>query len=231
MAKHHNPGIKYEYWLPIPTASTSSEEDYSSNEDVSTSRYNLKSVDSVTGRNHGRRRRFVWKIVGFTSCSKTCGGGTQTPILKCIRENPTRVFNSRRCTHLKQPHLHENMMKCNTQPCPAYWKIFEWSDCQCGNAIEEEYKSRDVKCVQELMPGIVIQHNPAACNTDEEPPRREKCDCSIRKPDKNRSKPESILNRPSVHRGKNRKKVEIETKRHGIWLTADWGQEVNYISF
>lgn len=76
------------------------------------------------------------------------------------------------------------------------------------------------------MPGIVIQHNPVACNSEDEPAKREKCDCS-----QNRVhfKPESILNRPSVHRGKNRKKIEIETKRNGAWLSAPWAENVNFV--
>lgn len=113
--------------------STSEEDYYSSNEDISTNyRHTLKSADSATTRPQIRRRKFMWKIMGFTSCSKPCGGGTQTPIIKCVRENPTRMFNPKRCAHLKQPELHENMMKCNTQPCPAYWKILDWSECQCS---------------------------------------------------------------------------------------------------
>lgn len=191
-------------------------------------RYSLKSVDDITSRPQPRRRKFAWKVVGFTACSKSCGGGTQTPIIKCVRENPYRVFNLKRCTHLKQPQLHENMMKCNTQPCPAYWKIFEWGDCHCGGSgAEKEFRVREVKCVQELMPGIVIQHNSIVCN-DDEPRKREECDCNtLRKPESNRSKPESILNRPSVHRGKNRKKIEVEMKRSGIWLKSSWSEQVN----
>lgn len=206
---------------------TNSEEDTTNDSEESlASKQGLRAADAATNRPINRRRRFMWKVVGFTPCSKTCGGGTQSPIIKCIRENPMRVFNPKRCAHLKQPILNENQMKCNTQPCPAYWKLSEWTDCKCGDFNEEEWRSREVKCVQELVSGIVIQVNHAACAEDE-PKEREKCNCQkkVRKPDAiMNSKPNSSSD-SAIIRNKNRKKVE-EARKHGTWLMTQWSEEV-----
>jgi thrombospondin type-1 domain-containing protein 4 len=119
----------------------------------------LKSGDhkNTTTAKTLKKRRFLWKIVGFTACSKTCGGGIKSPIIRCVREAPTRIFSPKRCAHMKQPELNEQLLKCNTKPCPAYWKLAEWSECNCGNYDEEVFRTREVKCVQELTSGIVIQ--------------------------------------------------------------------------
>jgi len=118
----------------------------------------------------------LWKVIGFSPCSKSCGGGSQAPIVRCVREAPTRFFSPKRCAHLKQPTLNENLMRCNTQPCPAYWKLADWSECSCGNYNEEVFQQREAKCVQELGTGMVIQVNNAAC-MDDMPATRQKCEC------------------------------------------------------
>jgi len=225
LSQQPNPGVKFEYLVPIqPTAMTNSEEDSGNESGETSSKQGLKAADTnlvVTNRPPHRRRRFAWKIVGFSACSKTCGGGVQSPIIKCIRENPTRVFNSKRCSHLKQPTVNENQLKCNTQPCPAYWKLSEWTDCRCGQYNEEEWRSREVKCVQELVSGIVIQVNHAAC-VEDEPKGRQQCDCQKKRAD---TKP---INDLGIIRNKNRKRVE-ETRKHGLWLMAQWSEECSAV--
>lgn len=142
-----------------------------------------------------RKRKFLWKVVGFSACSKSCGGGIQSPIIRCVREAPTRIFAAKRCSHLIKPILNENLMRCNTQPCPAYWKIDEWNDCNCGKHNEQIFQSRIIKCVQELGTGMVIQVNIGACLEDE-PTFRQKCDCpKIKKHKHNHHDLNSIKNR------------------------------------
>uniref|UniRef100_A0A336LKH9 CSON007946 protein n=1 Tax=Culicoides sonorensis TaxID=179676 RepID=A0A336LKH9_CULSO len=244
LSQVHNPGIKYEYLIPVqPTSMTTSEEDIGANElssseidSTNIKHKNVKSGDISTQRSISvpKRRRFLWKVVGFSQCSKTCGGGTQTPIIKCVRESPQRIFNPKRCAHLKQPVLNENQMRCNNQPCPAYWKLSEWTDCRCGEFNEEEYKSREVKCVQELMSGIVIQVKHGAC-IDDEPPARQKCECNTSP--KNRRQRPSIINRAHNDEnnnkiqgrpGRNRQKIH-EVRKHGSWLTAPWSKDCSSV--
>uniref|UniRef100_A0A182IQK8 Uncharacterized protein n=1 Tax=Anopheles atroparvus TaxID=41427 RepID=A0A182IQK8_ANOAO len=195
LSQSPNPGVKFEYLLPVndgPTGEPSSLEDPSAEagNDIS-EKANLRvpkqprpvttagnGTASTTGRVGQRKRKYLWKVVGFSACSKSCGGGIQQPLIRCVRESPTRYFAAKRCAHLQQPVLNENLMRCNTQPCPAYWKLGDWGQCNCEERYDEEVlRTREVKCVQELLSGIVIQVSNGAC-MDELPPSTERCECS-----------------------------------------------------
>lgn len=197
LSQSPNPGIKYEYLLPVsvsptepssleevPSAEAGNEISEKSNLRVPKQRVmsspNNNNTGTIpgTGRVGQRKRKYLWKVIGFSACSKSCGGGIQQPIIKCVRESPTRVFSAKRCAHLQQPVLNENLLRCNTQPCPAYWKLGDWDQCNCEEKYDEEvFRTREVKCVQELLSGIVIQVNNGAC-MDELPPSTERCECS-----------------------------------------------------
>lgn len=49
--------------------------------------------------------------------------GTQQPIIRCTRGENTKAYSPKKCAHLTKPSVNENLMKCNSQPCPAYWKL------------------------------------------------------------------------------------------------------------
>lgn len=187
-----------------------------------------------------RRRRFIWKVVSFGSCSKSCGGGTVSPIIRCIREGtPNKFFNHKRCADQDKPVLNESILRCNTQPCPAYWKIEEWSACNCGLPNEHEHQTREIKCVQELASGVVIQVVEAAC-LDKPPSKRQACACP--------KSPSSLIHHQH-HTKRNHhshphskgsfrapvtlignstigKRVHVtENRNAGVWLSAEWGAE------
>lgn len=129
-----------------------------------------------------RKRRFAWKVTGYGECSKTCGGGFKMPVIRCVREKPLRIFVPKKCAHLPRPDATEHMMRCNSHACPGYWKVGEWSSnakCECTmTATHHLYQQkvqqrvvlqkRDVKCVQELGSGLIIQIPSAAC-TEQRP--------------------------------------------------------------
>ncbi|KAJ1519175.1 hypothetical protein ONE63_011219 [Megalurothrips usitatus] len=99
-----NPGIKYEYALPVarrelsaagapPTAlasplgraatTTASPRDAADNEVADDGhRYpfdqDVPAMDSPALQ-RGKGRKYVWRVTGLSECSKTCGGGTSTP--------------------------------------------------------------------------------------------------------------------------------------------------------
>lgn len=263
LAQETNVGIKYEYLLPI----TSNESDENSQEIMSNEteqthhttipdspviRHTLKSgvIALSTNDENGklvdkRKRRFFWKIVGFTQCSKLCGGGTQSPVIRCVRENPMRYFKPKRCSHLSKPLTNENLLRCNTQPCPAYWKTSDWGLCQCksNEKREENYKKREVKCVQELGTGMVIQVPAVACS-DEKPKSIEICDCPkitdnnyqlYHEKENQNIAINSIKNRPyanskriSTIYGNNTisKRAHSDNKNNGAWLTSNWSEKV-----
>lgn len=83
LSQQTNPGIKYEYLLPTILASSDEALDtdyYSSVEDNVPLMSKLKAANYPTNTssptsNIRKRRKFSWKVVGFTACSKSCGGG------------------------------------------------------------------------------------------------------------------------------------------------------------
>lgn len=183
-----------------------------------------------------RKHAYVWRVVSFSSCSKPCGGGTLTPIIRCVRENNTAKFYAhKRCAHQAKPTLNENVLKCNTQPCPAYWKIDEWSACNCGLPNERDHQSREIKCVQELGSGIVIQIHEGAC-TEKKPETRQDCDCpkkqvghyhnNHKRNHRERSHhPAAITLIGNSTIGKRVHKMH-ENKKAGVWLSSEWNNQV-----
>lgn len=127
-------------------------------------------------------------------------------------------------------------MKCNSQPCPAFWSMGEWTDCRCGEADEGKNQTRDVKCVQELISGVVIQVNSGAC-VGERPISVSKCECltSLKTPKlevyKQSNRQSSLLNQipgdGSSHKThhKHRPGNRHVSKRGGTWLTSQWNEQ------
>jgi thrombospondin type-1 domain-containing protein 4 len=225
--------------LPLSLASDESTEvDYvSSAEDSLTGNYKLKAANANNGNNststigannnNRKKRKYTWKLIGFTPCSKSCGGGTQQPIIRCVRGEPIRAFSPKKCAHMKKPVVNENLMKCNSQPCPAFWRLGEWSGCKCGEFDEKTNQTREVKCVQELISGVVIQVNSGAC-IDDRPSSVMTCNCEkpLKVSKHNRlHQPISIVNNQQQNdqkiNSKNRTKSP-KNKKAGSWLTSEW---------
>lgn len=172
-----------------------------------------------------RLRKFSWKVVKFAACSKTCGGGIQSPIIKCVREGSTKMSPPKKCVNLNKPVVNESQLKCNTQPCPAYWKTSEWTECNCGAEDESSIQTRDIRCVQELTQDRIIQVHDGACLADS-PDVDQPCDCPapVSSPVEERtpspSRPFSIIRHPS--RNQNGTTSHRRHKKAGTWLTAEW---------
>jgi thrombospondin type-1 domain-containing protein 4 len=128
---------------------------------------------------------------------------------------------------MKKPIVNESLMKCNSQPCPAFWKLGEWSGCRCGEFDEKTNETREVKCVQELISGVVIQVNSGAC-IDDRPLSITQCECvKPTKPPKHEAHKHSrqsiIKNTQSDQ--KTNPKVRTKppkSKRAGTWLISEW---------
>ncbi|XP_021918079.1 thrombospondin type-1 domain-containing protein 4-like isoform X3 [Zootermopsis nevadensis] len=122
-------------------------------------------------RIRGRKRKFVWKIIGYTECTKTCGGGTQMSLVKCVKEHNQQVVLDRRCSHHEKPLT--QTVRCSVKPCPAEWVGGEWSECSvtCGEGIQK----RDLMCKQEISPTLTMKVVEGACLTPPVLPRTQKC--------------------------------------------------------
>lgn len=203
------------------------------------------SVDTSTKNPAEKRKKkiaYIWRVVSFTSCSKTCGGGKLTPIIRCVREGTQKFYAHKRCAHLTKPSLNDEVLRCNVQPCPAYWKIDEWSACNCGLPNEREHQSREVECVQELSTGIVIHVNEGAC-LEKQSDKQQDCNCPKQTidfyPNKRHHKHhhhqqqqqvqhEQLQSPPITLVGNSSlgKKVHaFDTKKGGVWLTSDWTEQ------
>ncbi|XP_044316123.1 thrombospondin type-1 domain-containing protein 4 [Drosophila rhopaloa] len=214
----NNTGIKYEYMLPVISESEENEMSLESNDGLL--RSGIEDTSSSSSSRAGRKRIFNWKVIGFSSCTKSCGGGTQTPIIRCIRKNPLRYYSQRRCMHSVKPVLNENLLHCNTQPCPAYWRLDEWGECRCLSS--GAFRRREVSCVQELASGLVIHVDKAACMEDQ-PPTQKQCECP-----RNRRRNLSRYRLPGTLDYSNSTQVKRSkidgSEVNAIWLTSEWNQ-------
>lgn len=238
LSQQVNPGIKYEYLLPLSLATSdeAGEVDYlTSAEDNLPGNYKLKAANAqannqtTTSTGTRKKRKYTWKLIGFTPCSKSCGGGTQQPIIRCVRGEPIRAFSPKKCAHTKKPIVNENLLKCNSQPCPAFWRLGEWSSCFCGEYNETMNQTREVKCVQELISGVVIQVNSGACIEDR-PASMVSCSCdkpvkvsSSKQQQSRQSSPNSIVNGHQNDQKTSRARTRApKSKKSGSWLTSEW---------
>lgn len=197
--KDENYGVKYEYLLPV---SSSPETDNNSTK-LARNMYH-KSIEKNNIGMIVPEHKYYWKVTGFSACSKSCGGGLQVPHIKCVRDNSNRYFPQRRCSNLKKPLLNDNLLRCNTQPCPAYWRSEEWGRCNCKNF--KGTSEREVRCVQELSSGIVIQVNKSNC-FDEAPESSQPCHC------------QSMSN---VKRKRKKNQSTRKSNSTGTWLYSPW---------
>ncbi|XP_057356682.1 ADAMTS-like protein 4 isoform X8 [Manis pentadactyla] len=119
---------------------------------------------------HGPPCPPYWEAGEWTSCSRSCGPGTQHRQVRCWQEfvGGGSSVPPERCGHLPRPDI--------TQPCQprlcGYWEVRStWSQCsvRCGRG----QRSRQVRCVgnngdevseQECTPGPPRPPSREACN-------------------------------------------------------------------
>lgn len=192
--------------------------------------------DSEAKPNESDKRKkklsYEWRIVSFSTCSKTCGGGTLTPIIRCVRDGTSKNFNHKRCAHQSKPSINENILRCNVQPCPAYWKVDDWTACNCGLPNEHDYQTRDIKCVQELSSGVVMHVNEVAC-LEKQPEARQECNCSKpvtyyrhrgndRGHNNHHSQPITLIGNSTI----GKRAQVLEGRKPGIWIVSEWSEQV-----
>ncbi|VDM65010.1 unnamed protein product [Strongylus vulgaris] len=86
----------------------------------------------------------VWQVGVFGPCSVTCGGGTATRSVSCIRPvsrsggaDAHIVLRDVEC-NLPKPSETE---ACGVVPCPASWIIGEWTECSASCGSGEQRRS------------------------------------------------------------------------------------------
>lgn len=189
-----NPGIKYEYMLPMkvepvppipginPRPNDKHLKDGSPLNGLDKSPAfpygtGVQATESQPApppaRPRGRRRKFVWRVTGFSECSQTCGGGVQTAVVQCVREATQQPVPERRCPEKRPP---PQTRRCHTkQPCPPQWEAGEWGPCSvsCGRGGSQ---SRPVVCRQQLTSDLNMVVSDGACAMTPAPARSQPCD-------------------------------------------------------
>ncbi|KAJ4433156.1 hypothetical protein ANN_15413 [Periplaneta americana] len=105
--------------------------------------FGLKYEYTVPKKKPARVPEYNWIFSDWSSCSATCGGGTQAQHPVCQEKEEGSVSNEF-CNSEAKPDL--LMRVCNTHPCPARWWIGPWQLCPvtCG---EHAMRKRTVMCV------------------------------------------------------------------------------------
>ncbi|XP_043463894.1 thrombospondin type-1 domain-containing protein 4 [Leptopilina heterotoma] len=106
-----------------------------------------------------RRRKFIWKISNFSSCSKPCGGGFQRAIFRCFRRITDEIVDERKCRNITKPV--GPSARCNDRPCAARWRAESWTECSvtCGSGV----RTRKVECVQKLNSRLTVRVAAGTC--------------------------------------------------------------------
>ncbi|GBP09805.1 ADAMTS-like protein 4 [Eumeta japonica] len=94
-------------------------------------------------------RKFTWKVLTFTQCTRSCGGGLQIGKFKCVEEGEKpKEVSAAHCAGAAPP---SRRRRCGAAPCPPRWRAAPWGPCPvCGPA----HRTRIVGCVQDHARGI-----------------------------------------------------------------------------
>ncbi|XP_060114685.1 ADAMTS-like protein 4 [Heteronotia binoei] len=115
-------------------------------------------------------RDFYWKRVGNTECSATCGKGSWQSVYRCTSRALQEEVVEEMCLLLPKPSVSEEA--CNTDPCPAYWDVGEWSACSKSCGLGSQH--RQVLCRQVYANRTTMVH-PQRCEQLEKPNATQEC--------------------------------------------------------
>uniref|UniRef100_A0A2K6TVA8 ADAMTS like 4 n=1 Tax=Saimiri boliviensis boliviensis TaxID=39432 RepID=A0A2K6TVA8_SAIBB len=119
---------------------------------------------------HGPPCPSYWEAGEWTSCSRSCGPGTQHRQLQCRQDfgGGGSSVSPERCGHLPRPNITQS---CQLRLC-GHWEVGSpWSQCsvRCGRG----QRSRQVRCVGNTGDEVSKQE---CASGPPQPPSREACD-------------------------------------------------------
>ncbi|NXK13894.1 PPN protein, partial [Herpetotheres cachinnans] len=168
ISQEPNPGVQYEYYLPVQGQASGYSWSYGSWSECSSacgggfqSRLVFCTIDNEIYPDYMCRNKPQpdnnrtcghqtcpqtkrWKTGEWGSCSATCGGGTQTRSVYCVAfdgQSSQGVVDNAECmAFAQQPH---SSQPCNMRQC-ATWTTGPWSECSasCGEGVQ----TRTVTC-------------------------------------------------------------------------------------
>ncbi|XP_042342790.1 thrombospondin type-1 domain-containing protein 4-like [Plectropomus leopardus] len=121
-----------------------------------------------------REREYNWKLAGTTECSASCGKGFRYSVFHCVSRLNHVQASDALCDSSSRPTPQEEA--CNTQPCPAFWDIGEWSECSktCGLGMQH----RQVLCRQ-IYANRTLNVHTSRCRHLERPEIASTCQLKI----------------------------------------------------
>uniref|UniRef100_A0A9J7Z7M4 ADAMTS-like 7 n=1 Tax=Cyprinus carpio carpio TaxID=630221 RepID=A0A9J7Z7M4_CYPCA len=156
-----NPAVYYEYILPKDPITDNNSDAYSfssvlpleshgifpdpensdSENSLSSSHPNQVPSDPITPE---PVPLYSWVAVTTTPCSATCGTGSRQVLFGCVERATQTSVPGDLCSYTSHPG--PQVEECQSQPCPTFWDVGEWSECSktCGPG----FQNRQVICQQ-----------------------------------------------------------------------------------
>lgn len=247
-ARGLNTGIKYDYIVPVSSASIGDEEEMQMQwnelgqpiDDLDDNYVDGTVSAQLTRARERKRRKFTWKLLGFGQCNRSCGPGVQPPIFRCIRDSPTRYYSPKRCAFAEKPTFSEDIYHCNRGLCPAFWRAGDFGECICAEGAVEGERTRYIRCVQEQITGKIAEVSEDLCKQEKLPELKETCNCPklLRRKIYARAqdRPQKVYSRliGSAATIRQMYNASMLQRRHirddrvdkaGVWLMSDWNQQ------
>ncbi|XP_036166279.1 A disintegrin and metalloproteinase with thrombospondin motifs 16 isoform X3 [Myotis myotis] len=112
-----------------------------------------------------------WSVGNWSTCSRTCGGGTQSRVVQCTQQAHYRA--QRVSASLCPQPVPASRQACRPQSCPPTWSAGPWAECSrtCGKG----WRKRPVAC-KSTNPSARAQLLPdALCSSEPKPRTHEAC--------------------------------------------------------
>ncbi|KAK3097587.1 hypothetical protein FSP39_011191, partial [Pinctada imbricata] len=108
-----------------------------------------KPVESLLCDSEPCYEQYEYRAIGFTACSRSCLGGVQETIVRCVHKENGTVMEDFLCGDKSPPPIARRI--CNDIICPQRWKVSDFGACSvtCGSGT----MIRGVECIQEFASG------------------------------------------------------------------------------
>ncbi|XP_025113419.1 uncharacterized protein LOC112575657 [Pomacea canaliculata] len=121
----------------------------------------------------------IWKVGRYSTCSKTCGGGSQTRQLRCVRDmdGTEEDVDASSCPADQRPADTRN---CNEDvACPSVWSTGAWSACSltCGKGVQ----TRTITCVKDATSNEPVSDS--LCDASAKPNEQQSCVLAVCNPE------------------------------------------------
>ncbi|XP_034196359.2 A disintegrin and metalloproteinase with thrombospondin motifs 7 isoform X1 [Osmia lignaria lignaria] len=104
----------------------------------------VRYVYYVTSTDPSYTPKYMWDFMEWSDCNAKCGGGTMISEATCSEEHGGKVSPTF-CKDIPKPDPKSRI--CNPNPCPAKWRVSQWSKCSACDS-KKGTRHRKVQCVK-----------------------------------------------------------------------------------